>query len=340
MSAKKKSTAPQAPDAELDAVDEFAAAAAGADEFTEAPSRKAKAFWPSAKRLLGLMAPYKLGMVMVFALITVFVVLSVIAPRVLGKAMDVIFGGLIGKNLQVPAGTSNEQIIEGLRAAGQDTQADMLSKVDFVPGQGIDFIQLSHYILIVLSMYFIASLFSWASGWLLNRIVMRVVYKLRSDVEDKLNRLPLNYFDTRQRGDILSRVTNDVDNIQNALQQALSQLVQSVMTVLGIVFMMFLVSWQMALIALVALPLSGIAAGVIGSKAQKKFAAQWKNTGALNGQIEESFSGHELMKIFGREEDMVARFTERNESLYKAAFGAQALSMSMMPRVPTPAAAR
>lgn len=329
MAKKQKNINPEQLESELADVNEFDAAA-GADDWSGgAPVRKAEHFWPSAKRLVGLMSPYKLGMVLVFALITVYVVLSVIAPRILGKAMDVIFAGLIGKN--IPAGTPAELVIQQLRDSGQGTQADMLSKVDFVPGQGIDFTQLSQYILIVLSMYFVASLFSWASGWLLNKLVMRVVYNLRKDVEDKINKLPLNYFDTRQRGDLLSRVTNDVDNIQNALQQALSQLVSSAMTVIGIVIMMFVVSWQMALIALVALPLSAAAAGIIGTRAQKLFTAQWKNTGALNGQIEESFSGHELMKVFGREEDMVERFTARNEELYKASFGAQFVSGMIMP---------
>ena len=328
MAAQKKNSSAPEVDASLEEVDEFAAAASS-DTWDEAPVRKAQHFWPSAKRLVGLLAPYKLGMSIVFAMIGIYVVLSVTAPRVLGRAMDVIFAGLIGKN--IPAGTPADVLIQQLRDSGDDTQADMLSRVDFVPGQGIDFTQLSRFILIVLSMYFIASIFMWLSGWLLNRLVMKVVYRLRKDVEDKINALPLNYFDTRQRGDILSRVTNDVDNIQNALQQALSQLVQSALSVLGIVIMMFVVSWQLALIALVALPLSAVAAGIIGTRAQKLFTAQWKNTGALNGQIEESFSGHELMKVFGREDDMVERFTQRNDELYKASFGAQFVSGMIMP---------
>lgn len=327
--AKSSTDVKPAGDVELAEVDEFAAAAGSDSWADEAPVRKAQHFWPSAKRLVGLLSPYKAAMTLVFAMIGVYVVLSVIAPRVLGRAMDVIFAGLIGKN--IPAGTPADVLIQQLRDTGQDTQADMLSRIDFVPGQGIDFTQLSRYILIVLSMYFVASIFMWLSGWLLNRLVMRVVYKLRKDVEDKINALPLNYFDTRQRGDILSRVTNDVDNIQQALQQAMSQLVQSALSVIGIVIMMFVVSWQLALIALVALPLSAAAAGIIGSRAQKLFTAQWKNTGALNGQIEESFSGHDLMKVFGREDDMVDRFTSRNEELYKASFGAQFVSGMIMP---------
>ncbi|MET1034656.1 MAG: ABC transporter ATP-binding protein, partial [Arthrobacter sp.] len=178
---------------------------------------------------------------------------------------------------------------------------------------------------------FVANIFLWLQGYVLNILVMRVVRQLRDDTEKKLNRLPLNYFDTRQRGDILSRVTNDVDNIQQALQQAFAQLVNSALTVIGIVIMMFIVSWQLALIALVALPLSAVAAGIIGSRSQKLFAAQWKNTGELNGQIEESFSGHDLVRVFGRDADMLDRFDERNEALYKASFGAQFVSGMIMP---------
>jgi ATP-binding cassette subfamily B multidrug efflux pump len=291
--------------------------------------RKAQHFWPSAKRLVGLLAPEKLGMTLVLLFVSASVVLTVIAPKILGQAMDVIFAGVIGRDL--PQGATQEQIIAGLRAQGQDDFADMLSGMVVVPGVGIDFVELGRLIMIVLAMYFVASFFMWAQGYILNRLVMRVVYNLRRDVEDKLNRLPLNYFDTRQRGDVLSRVTNDVDNIQNALQQAFAQLVQSLLTVIGIVVMMFIVSWQMALIALVALPLSAVAAALIGTKAQGLFAAQWKSTGALNGQIEESFSGHDLMKVFGREQDARDNFEERNEELYKASFGAQFVSGTIFP---------
>ncbi|WP_417234862.1 ABC transporter ATP-binding protein [Arthrobacter sp.] len=291
--------------------------------------RKAKKFWPSAKRLVGLLAPEKAGIAVVLVFVAAGVVLNVIAPKILGKAMDVIFSGVIGA--QMPAGATKEQVVQGLQAQGQNDLADMLGRMNLVPGVGIDFHELGIIISIVLAMYFVSNVFMWAQGFLLNRLVMRVVYKLRKDVEDKLNRLPLNYFDTRQRGDLLSRVTNDVDNIQTALQQAFSQLIQSLLTVIGIVIMMFVVSWQLALIALIALPLSAIAAAVIGGKAQGLFAAQWKSTGSLNGQIEESFSGHDLMKVFGREDDSVARFDERNEDLYKASFGAQFVSGTIFP---------
>ncbi|WP_307097883.1 ABC transporter ATP-binding protein [Arthrobacter sp. V1I9] len=309
--------------------EEYKPSEADGDMFGGMPAKKAEHFWPSAKRLMGLLKPEAAGIYAVVAMVVVAVVLNVVAPKILGQAMDVIFGGVVGK--QLPAGASKEQFVEGLRQQGQDNFADMISKMELVPGSGIDFQKLSFLIAVVLLMYFVANIFLWLQGYVLNRIVMKVIRRLRDDTEKKLNRLPLNYFDTRQRGDVLSRVTNDVDNIQQALQQAFAQLISSLLTVIGIVIMMFIVSWQLALIALVALPLSGVAAGIIGSRSQKLFAAQWKNTGALNGQIEESFSGHDLVRVFGRDADMLERFEERNEALYKASFGAQFVSGIIFP---------
>ena len=293
------------------------------------PPRKAKHFWPSVKRLFGLMASEKKGMIYVVALVVGSVVLTVIAPKVLGKAMDVVYSGVIGA--QLPAGANIDDIIAGARAEGRDDFADMLATADVVPGQGIDFTALGQIIIAVLLMYLVASMLMWAQGYILNALVMRVVYRLREDIERKINRLPLRYFDTRQRGDVMSRVTNDVDNIQQALQQAFSQLVQSALTIIGIGVMMFIVSWQLALLALIALPLSAIIAGVIGTRSQKLFKAQWKHTGDVNGHVEESFSGLDIVRAFGRDEVMLEEFDRRNESLYKASAGAQFVSGMIMP---------
>ncbi|WP_426718564.1 ABC transporter ATP-binding protein [Corynebacterium auriscanis] len=291
--------------------------------------RKAKAFWPSATRMVGLLAPQKAALAVVFAMVIISVVLSVIAPKILGKAMDVIFGGVISK--QMPSGITKEQAIEGARAQGQEKFADMLTAVDVVPGQGIDFDKLGHYLLIVLAMYAVSVLFMWLQGRILNSLVMRVIYDLRREVENKINRLPLSYFDTRQRGDLLSRTTNDVDNVQQALQQAISQLIHSALTILGIIVMMFIVSWQLALIALVSLPLTALVIGIIGGKSQKLFADQWRETGRLNGHIEESFTGHELIQAYGRGADMQDVFDARNDQLFESASRAQFYSMMMMP---------
>ena len=309
-------------------INEFGESVGTMDGFGgDAAPRKAKAFWPSAKRMIGLLAPQKAALVVVFALVIASVVLNVIAPRVLGQAMDVIFGGVISKKM--PSGISKEQAIEAARAQGQDKFADMLASVDLVPGQGIDFTKLGHYLLIVLAMYLASVVFMWLEGRILNSLVMRVIYNLRRDVENKINRLPLSYFDTRQRGDLLSRTTNDVDNVQQALQQAVSQLIYSLLTVAGIIVMMFIVSWQLALIALVALPLTGIVIGVIGTKSQKLFADQWRETGRLNGHIEETFTGHELVQAYGRSADRRKVFDAHNDQLFESSSRAQFYSMMM-----------
>ena len=299
------------------------------DDWGGGPARKAKAFWPSAKRLMSLFRTEKLGLVVVALMVLVAVVLNVWAPHVLGRAMDVIFGGVV--SAQMPGGLSREQVIDGLRAQGEDQAAEMLSGMAFTPGEGIDFTELGRLILIVLAMYLVAQLFMWLQGRVLNDLVMRLVFRLREDIEAKINRLPLSYFDRGQRGDLLSRATNDVDNVQQALQQAFASLVYSALTVIGVVGMMFWLSWQLALIALIALPVAGVVVGVIGKKSQALFSAQWRETGRLNGHIEESFTGHELVTVFGRQRDMAARFDERNEELYEAAFTAQFYSGMIMP---------
>ncbi len=286
--------------------------------------RTAKNFWPSAKRLLGLLAPHKVGFGVVIVLVVLSVLLNVYAPRVTGRAVDVIFNGAVSG--QLPAGASKDEVIAGLRAGGQDQFADMLSGMDLVPGAGIDFGLLGQLILVVLALYVGASVLMWLQGFLLNRLVMRVIYQLRADVEAKLNRLPLSYFDRGQRGDILSRTTNDVDNVQQALQQSLSQALQSVLMVLGIMVMMFTVSWRLTLVALLAIPLTAIVIGVIGSRSQAHFKNQWRATGQLNGHVEETFSGHEVLTIFGRHDEAQALFDDRNRELFGAASMAQFLS--------------
>ena len=299
------------------------------DDYSSSAPRKAKQFWPSAKRLLGLLAPYKVALTAVFLMNAVSVFLAVYAPRVMGRAMDVIFSGVVSK--QMPPGTTKEQAVEGLRAAGQDRFADMAGAMDLNPGSGIDFDRLRELIVLVLVLYVAASLLMWAQGAILNRLVMNAVFNLRERVEAKINRLPLSYFDTRQRGDVMSRTTNDVDNVQQALQQSLSSLFNAVLTVIGIIIMMFAISWQLALVALLAIPLTGLVMGLVGTRSQKQFTTQWKATGDVNGHVEESFSGHDVAVIFGRTEQLREQFDERNEELAGAAQKAQFLANSMHP---------
>ena len=311
-----------------DQLAEYEEKMAGDDYSNKAP-RKAKQFWPSAKRLLGLLAPYKLALTAVFAMNAVSVVLAVYAPRVMGRAMDVIFSGVMSKHM--PPGTTKEQAVEGLRVAGQDRFADMASAMELTPGSGIDFDRLGQLIVLVVALYFAASLLMWAQGAILNRLTMRAVFNLRERVEAKINTLPLRYFDTRQRGDVMSRTTNDVDNVQQALQQSLSSLFNAILTVVGILVMMFAISWQLALVALLAIPLTGLVMGLVGTRSQQQFTTQWKATGDVNGHVEESFSGHDVAVIFGRTEELRRTFDERNNELAGAAQKAQFLANSMHP---------
>lgn len=286
-------------------------------------------FWPSARRLLGRLRPHRLQVLAVISLAAVSVLLTALAPWVLGRATDIIFAGALGKNL--PASITKEQAIENARASGDDKFADMLGGVDLVPGQGIDFDALRTVLLLVLALYAVAFLLSWLQGYVLNGIVQRTILQLRAEVEEKLHRLPLSYFDQAPRGELLSRVTNDIDNVSTSLQQTLSQLLTSLLTVIGVLTMMFVVSPLLALIALVSIPISMVLTALIAKRSQKQFVAQWRHTGALNGQIEEAFTGHEVVKVFGRQREIQAAFDAKNEELYQAGFGAQFVSGIIMP---------
>lgn len=293
------------------------------------PAEKAMNFVPSAKRLLGSLRPERLRLLLVLILTVLSVTFAVIGPRLLGEGTNLIFSGFISR--QLPAGTTKEQLLDRLRAEGNNGQADLLSGTPLNPGAGIDFAALTDVLRWVLILYVLASVFSWLQALVLNGIVQRTVYRLRADVEDKVNRLPLRYFDTVQRGELLSRVTNDVDNISQTLQQTLSQAVTSLLTVVGVVVSMFLLSPLLALIALVTIPLTLVITALIAKRSQKLFVAQWADTGELNAQIEETFTGHALVKVFGRQREVEQRFHEKNEELYRASFGAQFISGLIMP---------
>ena len=293
------------------------------------PVEKSLNFLPSLKRLLGHLAPERMILILVVLLAVVGVIMNVLGPKLLGMATDVIFTGVIGKNL--PSGASKEQVIASLRAQGNDKFADMVERLNVVPGLGIDFMLLGELLLLALGLYLVSSLFLWLQGYLLNGAVQRSIYRLRSQVEEKINRLPLSYFDKQSRGELLSRVTNDIDNISQSLQQTLSQVLTSVLTVIGVTVMMFVVSPLLALIALVTIPVSIVVVTLIGRRSQKLFIQQWKSTGELNGHIEEAFTGQSLVKVFGRQNEVEAVFAERNSTLYKASFGAQFVSGLIMP---------
>ncbi len=312
-----------------DEILEIAEAAAASQTGGHGVSRRAKNFWPSFWKMLGLLTPYWIRMTIVTIVGAASVVLTVMAPKILGRATDILFSGYVSN--QIPAGISAKQAIQGLRAAGQTELADMLEKMNVTPGAGVDFEKLANILLFVLALYVGAAVFSWLQGYILNRVMVRAMWKLRGEVEAKINRLPLSYFDRVQRGDLISRVTNDIDNLTNTMQQSLSGAITSLFTVIGALIMMMTISWKLTLIALVSLPLLGLIFGIIGPKAQKAFNMQWLKVGRLNARVEESFSGHALVKVFGQQKHFTHEFAEENEELYRASFKAQFLSGMMMP---------
>ncbi len=297
--------------------------------------QKAHDFKPNAKRLVARMAPERTKAIFVVILAVASVGLMTLGPRILGRATDLIFAGLMGKQLGdkgIPAGTSQEQVVAGLQAKGDDKQASMIASMKhFVVGQGVDFTAVSHVLLLVLAVYLAASLLAWLQGYLLNDVVQRTIYRMRSDVEEKVNSLPLSYFDRQPRGELLSRVTNDIDNISQTLQQTMSQLMTSLLTVVFVVVMMFSISWELALVALITVPVTMIVAQQVMKRSQGMFIDQWRRTGRLNAHIEETFSGHALVKVFGRQAEVEQTFAEENEKLYEASFGAQFVSGLIMP---------
>ena len=305
------------------------AQAASGDMHAGPPPGKAEAFWPSFKRMVGLLGTYRVSLVVVALAAVGTVVLAVAAPKVLGQATNVIFEGVVSTML--PAGTTKAQAVEALRARGMDDFATMLSAMDVIPGAGIDYTRLGRILTVVLGLYVGSGLLNWLQGWLINRITIKALYRLRAQVEDKVHRLPLSYFDTVQRGELLSRLTNDVDNVTNTLQQSLSGALTAILTVVGVLGMMFSISWKLALVALIMVPLMGVVFGVIGPRSQKAFTHQWARTGKINTRVEESFSGHALVQVYGRTASVREAFAAENEELFRASLRAQFLSGIMMP---------
>ncbi|MEU8324824.1 ABC transporter ATP-binding protein [Nonomuraea sp. NPDC048881] len=293
------------------------------------PAEKALDFGGTLRRLLRLLRPERAMLGVVLALGTASVALTVTGPKILGHATDLIFSGIIGARL--PPGLTKEQAVAGLRAKGEDNFADMVASMNVVPGQGIDFTALAHVLGWVLAIYVVAALLGIAQFRLTTTIVQRAASRLRERIEAKLGRLPLSYFDGQPRGEILSRATNDTDNIAQTLQQTMSQLISSVLTVVGVLVVMFWISPILALIALVTVPVSVYVTTVVGKRSQPQFVKQWSSTGKLNGHIEEMYGGHTLVKIFGRQQEAVATFEEHNQALYASSFRAQFISGLIQP---------
>ena len=258
------------------------------------PVEKAKNFKGTLHRLSALLRPELAVVLAVLVIGAASVALSVIGPKVLGEATTTIFQG-------------------------------------FLSGEGIDYGRLHRILIGVVIIYVVSSLLGYLQGYVLNGMTQRTVYRLRETVEEKIHRLPLGYFDKHQRGELLSRVTNDIDNVSQTLQQTLSQLFNSVLTVIGVLVMMVWIDWHLALVAIVSIPVTLGIVTAVAKRSQPKFVAQWKHTGELNGLIEEGYSGHSLVKVFGRQREVEAAFAAKNEQMYEASFGAQFISGIIMP---------
>ena len=293
------------------------------------PPQKSKDFKGSLLRLLREVGEERKSLYAVFILITAAVTIGSFGPKILGHATNDIFNGFIGRKL--PANETNAQIVASLRAQGQNTRADLIEKSGAIPGKGIDFTAVAHWIFLAIGLYILSSLFLWLQQYLMAGVTQKTVFRLRRQAEEKIGRLPLSYFDNTSRGDLLSRVTNDVDNIATSMQQGLSQILNSLLTVISVLIMMVWISPLLALISLVAIPLSMFASVRIAKVSQKQFIAQWDWTGKLNGHVEEMHTGAALVKVFGRRKQAISDFADLNENLNKSSFNAQFMSGIIMP---------
>ncbi|MFF2776527.1 ABC transporter ATP-binding protein [Streptomyces sp. NPDC058052] len=293
------------------------------------PGERSMDFKGSSKRLLRQLAPERTALWVMLVAGVLSVAGAVVGPKILGRATDLVFAGVVGRRM--PEGVTKAEALAKLRADGDGGMADMLSGVDFTPGQGIDFGAVGEVLLLALAVYVAAGLLMLVSTRMSITVINRTVYRMREDVQTKLSRLPLSYFDRAKRGEVLSRATNDLDNVGQTLQQSMGQLINSLLTIVGVLAMMFWISPLLALVALVTVPVSVVVAARIGKRSQPHFVQQWKSTGALNAHVEEMYTGHTLVKVFGRQDEAAQGFREQNEALYEAGFKAQFTSGMMQP---------
>ncbi|WP_203044920.1 ABC transporter ATP-binding protein [Pimelobacter simplex] len=291
--------------------------------------QKADDFGTSARRLLSLLRPARGKAVAVLLLGIGSVASVVIGPYLLGKATDAVFNGFIGARLE---GQTQADAVARAEASGDSGLADFLRGLKgVVPGQGVDFDEVGRLLLIALLVYVGGQVLGWLQGYLVNDVVQATVKQMRTDVEEKVHRLPLAYFDRQPRGELLSRVTNDIDNVAQNLQQTMSQLLTSLLMVVGVLGAMFWVSPLLAVIAVVSVPIAMFVTGRIMKRSQSQFINQWRQTGRLNAQVEEAISGHALVTVFGRRQAVEDEFDSANEELYQSSYRAQFISGLVMP---------
>ena len=294
-------------------------------------AEKPKDFKGTLKRLITYLKPQAVLMLLVVIFTILSVTFTVLSPRVMGKATNELFEGVISK--QLPDGMTKDQVIFLLKLRGQGQLAEMISAMDLTPGKGVDFNALLHILLTLLALYAMAALFQWLQQYTMAGVAQNIVYSLRREVDSKLARLPLKYYDNHSHGDILSRVTNDVDNIAHTLQQSITQIVHAIAVVVGVLIMMFSISSLLSWISLTIIPLSFLITMFIIRRSQKYFIAQWDSTGALNGHIEETFTGHNIVEAFNQQEKTIERFDKENERVYESSFKARIISSIIRPAV-------
>jgi len=294
-----------------------------------APVERTKDFSGTARRLLGRLRPEMFKLVISLLLGVVSVAFIITGPKILGNATNILFNGIVSK--QLPAGVTQQQAEAMLRSHGQNQIADMISGMSLTPGAGVDLNQLGRVLGLAAAVYLLGAAFNFGQGYLLAGVTQRTMYGLRAQIEQKLTRLPLRYFDSHPHGDILSRVSNDIDNLTTTLQQGLSQLLTSVLTIVGVLGMMIWISPLLAGVALITIPLAILITVIIAKRSQVQFAAQWKRTGTLNGLVEETHTGHGLVQVFGRGPATIDEFGRQNRRLYEASFRAQFLSGIIQP---------
>lgn len=263
-----------------------------------APGEKAKNFRGTVKKLLQYMGRYKIGVLVVLIFAVASTVFGIAGPKILGNATTELFNGLVAK-------------VSG--------------------GGAIDFGKIGEILLFLLAIYLFSALCSFVQGIIMTGITQKVCFRFREDISKKINHMPMKYFESRTVGEVLSRITNDVDTLGQGLNQSVTQLITSVTTLIGILVMMLSISPLMTLIAFVILPVSGILIGIVVKFSQKYFIAQQKYLGKINGQVEEVYSGHNIVKAFNKEEDMLREFNETNDILFQSAWKSQFLSGMMQP---------
>jgi len=293
------------------------------------PAERSKDVRATVRRLLDRLQPERARLVVALVLGVTSVAFVVTGPKILGEATNILFDGIVGKKL--PGGLTKQQAVTELNAHGHGQLAEMVSGMNVTPGTGVDIEAFGRVLGLAALVYLLAAVFSFGQGFILAGVTQRTMFRLRRDVEEKLARLPLRYFDSHPHGDILSRVTNDIDNLSTTLQQGLSQLLTSVLTVVGVLAMMFWISPLLAAISMITIPLAILITFLIARRSQVQFAAQWQRTGTLNGLVEETHTGHTLVQVYGRRSATVEEFDRQNQDLYEASFRAQFLSGLIQP---------